>query len=134
MEIEIDYSGIPQAPSTAPSAWRPPRHVFFGKKGADGIMEDEPVYVHQSFPCMLYKMRGETVTACIVQDADQLAQRTADGWADSPAKFGIVTAPTFDQVAAMEAQADLEAEQATLQPEVAAEPVKRGPGRPRKDE
>lgn len=109
MEIEIDTSNIQQAPATQSSSWRAPRHVYFGKKGADGIMEDEPVYVHRPFPAMLYKVNTEKkLMACIVQNDAELKSRAADGWENSPEKFGIFTAPSFEQINAMKEAAAAE--------------------------
>ena len=96
--VEIDTSQIKQEPSGQQQTWRAPRHVFFGKKGADGVMEDEPVYSHQKYPCMLYKPVDDKLSAILVHSDDEFTSRLADGYADSPAKFGIVTAPSFEQI------------------------------------
>lgn len=98
--MEIDTSNIQQAPAATQSSWRAPRHIYFGKKGADGVMEEEPVYAHQSFPKMIYKMRGEVVLAEIVNNTVEHQDKLTAGWRDSPADFGIITAPSFDQIRA----------------------------------
>jgi hypothetical protein len=95
--MEIDVSQIKQEPSTVKQAWKPPRHVFFGKKNEDGSMEDEPVYAYQAYPCMLYRPMDDKLAAILVHDDAEKAARIAEGYADSPAKFGIVTAPSFEQ-------------------------------------
>ena len=123
MANEIDYSEIPQPPATTlPSGWKAPRHVYFGKKDPQtGQMEDEPTYVHQEYPRMLYAKREGRVVARVVNSAGE-RNALGDGWETTPAKFGILTAPSFDELLAMR-----DAEQA--QPEDAP---RRGPGRPPK--
>ena len=96
--MEIDTSQIKQEPSTVVQSWRAPRHVYFGKKSPDGQMEDEPVYVHQSYPCMLYKPLDDKLSAILVHNDAEKAARIAEGYADSPAKFGVITAPSFEQM------------------------------------
>ena len=96
--MEIDTSLIKQEPSGTPQTWRPPRHVFFGKKGTDGQMEEEPTYVYQAFPCMLYKPLDGKLSAVLVHNDEDKAARIAEGYADSPAKFGVITAPSFEQM------------------------------------
>lgn len=122
---EIDYSAIPPAPAaTQPSGWKPPRHVYFGPKDKDtGTMLDEPVYVHQEYPKMLYKMEGDRLLGAIVNSASERVAR-GDAWKESPADFGVFTAPSYQQ---MLEQNEMRA--ADLQQ--AVEPEKRGPGRPK---
>jgi hypothetical protein len=131
MEIELDTSNIQQTPVTHTTSWRAPRHVYFGKKGEDGMMQDEPVYVYQKFPSMLYKLNGEKLMAAIVQNEEELSKRTADGWKDSPEAFGILTAPSFDQINAQKSEMEREDQSAT-QIDVPAAPARRG--RPLKEE
>jgi len=78
------------------------------------MMEDEPVYVHQEYPKMLYKVIGEKLTAAIVNDDESLEKRTSDGWVTSPALLGILTAPSFDQIREMEESARRAAEPVAL--------------------
>lgn len=113
--MEIDYSEVPQAPATTQSRWIPPRHVYFGPKDAEtGQMLPEPHYEHQDFPCFLYKQENGKTKARIVKNADEKTALSADGWAATPAAFGVVTTPSFEQRIASE--------------------QKRSPGRPKKED
>jgi len=73
-------------------------------------MEDEPVYLHQEYPKMIYKIVGEKLTAAIVNNDEELSKKTADAWVASPALLGILTAPSFDQIKEMEESARRAAE------------------------
>lgn len=115
-ELKIDYTGIPQTEVIAKSSYRPPRHVFFGKRDPEtGMMEEEPKYVHQEYPKMLYKLMGEVIKAEIVMNDKDRDAKLEDGWATNPAKFGYLTAPSFDEVQAMKAK-DEAAERAASEP------------------
>ncbi len=106
-EQQIDYSNIQETPSVAKSSWRPPRHVYFGKRNPeDGVMEEEPTYVHQEFPRMLYKKDGEKIVALIVNSDTELTLALAKGAEKNPAAFGHLTAPSFEEVTAMRAKAE----------------------------
>lgn len=92
---DIDYSAIPtQTTSQSQQEWEPPRHVYFGKRLPNGRQEPEPQYKYQAWPSMMYRQRADgTIEARLVN-----SQAEANGWEDSPAKFGFVTAPTFEEV------------------------------------
>lgn len=103
--IEIDYSEIPEAPQVVTSNWRPPRHVYFGKKDPEsGMMEEEPVYTHQPYPALRYKKVDGKIRAVLVKTVADDAERKAAGWEDSPAKFGYVGAPDYETVLKMRAE------------------------------
>lgn len=99
---EIDFGGIQQTP-VPQQPWKPPRHMFFGPKDpATGQMIEEPVYVRdrtnpaQDFPRMLYTLIGNKISGQQVHSQDE-QDALGEGWFDSPAAFGAVTAPTFEQ-------------------------------------
>ena len=99
MDEQIDYSGVPTTQTgVVTSAWKPPRHVFFGKKDPNtGQMEDEPVYVHQDFPAFRYKKQPDgRIVAAMVNNVDEDAALDS-AWVDSPGKLGLVTHPSFEQ-------------------------------------
>lgn len=99
---EIDFTDVVQTP-VVQQPWKPPRHVYFGPKDpATGQQIDEPVYVRdktnpeQDFPRFLYalvggKIKGQKVSSQAEQDA------LGPDWRDTPAVYGAVTAPTFEQ-------------------------------------
>lgn len=128
---EMDYSGIVEAPATQKSTWRAPRHVFFGKKDADGVMEDEPKYEYKALPAHFYKMVEGRIIVKVIQSEDELKAAKDDGWKDTPAAFGYIGAPSFEESLKLKAAAEA-AEMEVVASEVAAE--KRGPGRPKKAE
>jgi hypothetical protein len=118
-ELKIDYSGLVEAPSTVKSSWRPPRHVFFGKRNPeDGTMEEEPVYVHQEYPRLIYKLDGDVIKARLVHSDAERDPLLADGWAKTPADFGYIGAPSFEEVVKMR-----EAAKAKAAESVSAEPA-----------
>ena len=99
--MEIDFSAIAPAPASKPTQWKPPRHVFFGKKDPEtGDLETEPVYSHQAFPAILYKQTDGNVMANIAKNQPEKDAMLADGWAETPAKFGMITAPSHEQLTA----------------------------------
>lgn len=105
-ELEIDYSQIQEAPPVVKSSWRPPRHVFFGKKNPeDGTMEEEPIYTHQEFPRMMYRMENDKIAAFIVNNSTELTLALSKGAKKNPSAFGYLTAPSFEQVTEMRAKA-----------------------------
>lgn len=112
--MEIDYSGIKEVQVITPSTWRPPRHVYFGKKDPNtGMMEEEPQYIHQDYPRMIYLKKEDRIVADVVADEVTYAAKKAEGWVDSPAAYGIITCPSFEQWKAMqEAKAEKPAQQA----------------------
>jgi hypothetical protein len=97
MATEIDYSNIQQVPVTQPSAWKPPRHVFFGGRNREtGEMLEEPIYEHKEYPRMLYKLEGQKIVARTINSDDEFAA-LGPGWEKTPAAFGHLTAPSFEQ-------------------------------------
>lgn len=100
--MEIDYSEIPQTPSTAKKeSWRAPRHVFFGKKDPEtGDMEVEPVYVHQELPRLIYKPHAteQKLVAKLVYTQPELDKLLDEGWGKNPGEFGVITSPSFEQI------------------------------------
>lgn len=101
-ELTIDYSKIQEKPVETKSTWRPPRHVFFGKRDPEtGSMEEESSYVYQEFPRMLYLKRENRIEATVVNSDDELTAHLADGWVKNPSEFGFLTAPSFDQLKEM---------------------------------
>lgn len=96
--MEIDYSAITPAPASKATGWKPPRHVYFGPKDPDtGELASEPVYTFQEFPKMLYKQADGKLSASIANNQAEFDAMTADGCKESPAEFGIVTAPSYEQ-------------------------------------
>lgn len=98
---DIDFGNI-QQPAVPQQRWNPPVHKYYGPKNADGDVVPEPLYVRdktnqaQNYPCMRYKLvDGRIKAAQVNTDDEELA--LGDGWEDSPAKFGAITAPTFEQ-------------------------------------
>ena len=101
MSTIIDYSGVPQqAGVVLDEDWEPPIHKFFGKKLGNGKTEKEPVYVHQKYPSLKYAKQGEKIVAKLVNSDEEL-KALGDGWEDTPAAFGYIGAPSFDQLQEM---------------------------------
>lgn len=108
--MEIDYSAIEPPPASKTNAWKPPRHVYFGKKDPEtGELESEPIYKHQDYPWMIYRSVEGKISARIVQNKTEHDKYSAEGWKNSPAEFGLITAPSFDQALAMREAAEVEA-------------------------
>lgn len=111
--VVIDDSEIKEVPSFKPSRWAPPRHVYFGPKDPDtGEPLPEPTYVYKEFPLMLYKLEGRKLKVVVAKDGDEKGDRIGQGYRLSPADWGIVTCPSFDQlieIRALEAGAELDA-------------------------
>lgn len=97
MELSIDYSGISK-PAVHPNdeEWEAPNHVFFGRKLPGGKKEREPVYVHQSYPKMLYSQVDDRIVAKQVTSKPE-QDALGDKWKESPAAFGYIGAPSFEQ-------------------------------------
>lgn len=97
MNTEIDYSEVVPAPAVMEQTeWEPPIHKFFGKKLENGKTEKEPLYSYKQFPCLMYASKNGKITARIVKTKEEL-DSLGDGWSDTPASFGVVTAPSFEQ-------------------------------------
>lgn len=97
----VDYSELPPAPAgpnPSASRWRKPPHVFFGKKLPDGTMEEEPEYVHQEYPRMMYfKNKDGSLKVRQVNNDDECSA-LGSGWKKSAAEHGVVTCPSFEQM------------------------------------
>lgn len=102
-DIEIDYSSIPNSAIKLDEDWDPPVHVHFGRKLENGKREKEPVYVHQEYPRMVYAKPADKIIAKIVNSDDEL-KALGEGWEKSPAAFGLITCPSFEQIEEMKAQ------------------------------
>lgn len=127
-KTEIDYSSIvPATPNLIEDSWEAPKHVYFGKKLPNGKMEKEPVYVHQSLPAMMYGWFENRVRAAIANTRAELDDLIAAGYKDTPAAFGIITAPDAEEVARRKIAKEADPELATETVEI----VKRKPGRPK---
>lgn len=103
MSNEIDYSGIAQPPINTTTRWRPPKHVYFGKKLDDGTLEDEPKYEYVEYPRMLYKKVDGKVSAKVVENDTDRDDSLADGWVKNPMECGVITAPSFEEAQAIKA-------------------------------
>lgn len=80
------------------------KHVYFGPidKDTGERSQEMPTYVHQDYPKVLYHpewdgfpFEGRTVA----NEAEAVALMDR-GWAESPADFGVETAPSQESVAA----------------------------------
>jgi hypothetical protein len=98
---QIDYSGVLPTPAAKPTTWKAPRHVYFGPKDPEtGQMADEPVYAHQDYPRHMYAAKdGGGVRAIQVNSKDE-EDALGEEWHYSPAKFGVLTAPSIEQLQA----------------------------------
>ena len=96
----IDFSDLVVPPTgTAEADYEPPKHVFYGKKDQrTGRMEKEPVYVHQAYPKMLYKLEAGRIRVTQVNDERAFKVYAKDGWAESPAEFGYIGAPSQEEI------------------------------------
>lgn len=109
MNTEIDYSQIPQTEvHRSEEEWEPPTHKFFGKSLPNGKKEKEPIYVHQEYPRMVYAKTGEKISARIVNSDLEFA-KLGDGWEKTPAAFGHIGAPSFEEHLAMKQAKEEEA-------------------------
>lgn len=95
--LELDFTEI-ETPFQANNEqdWDPPIRKYFGKKDERGRMIKEPLYVHQEYPRMVYALRDKKIVAKIVQSEEALLA-LGEGWEKSPAAFGYIGAPSFDQ-------------------------------------
>lgn len=92
-------------------------------------MMEEPVYLHQSLPAVLYHpdWSGFPREGKQFDTEEDVAAAIAEGWKDTPAAFGVVTEPSQEQLEAKRVE-EFNAKQAAKEPAEA-----RGPGRPRKE-
>lgn len=105
MELEIDYSAIPQTHvTTTQEDWEPPVHKFFGKKDPQtGKMEKEPTYYHQEYPRVIYKLKEDGKPKAVVVNSDQEFTAMGEGWTKSLSELGVITCPSFEQRLEMQA-------------------------------
>lgn len=106
-DLNIDYSAI-QSPVAGQDAseWEPPIHKFFGKKLPNGKTEREPIYSYQEYPRMLYALKNGKIQARVV-NSDQEKDALGEGWEKTPAAFGYIGAPSFDQLVNMREKKDV---------------------------
>lgn len=103
---EIDYSEIKQPQViSASEEWEPPVHKYFGKKMANGKTEKEPIYIHQEYPRLMYAFVDGKIKARSV-DSDAEKNALGDGWEKTPAAFGYVGAPSFEEALALKDKAE----------------------------
>ena len=102
--MEIDYSQIQQTTKSTDDGWEAPPHVYFGRKLENGKREKEPVYVHQEYPRMMYSQKDGKITAKVVKSEAEL-NALGKGWEKTPAAFGYVGAPSFEQAIELQAKA-----------------------------
>lgn len=100
--LEIDYSDMPSTAAVAEiDEWEPPVHKYFGPKNPKtGKKIPEPVYVHQEYPRTMYALKDGKITARLVK-SDAEVEALGAGWEKSPAKFGFISAPSYEQVQEM---------------------------------
>lgn len=98
MSNDIDYSAVKSAPARLNDEdWEPPVHKFFGKKLENGKVEKEPVYSYQPYPKMMYASQdGRIVAQLVKSDAERAA--LGEGWEETPAAFGHITCPSWEQL------------------------------------
>lgn len=97
-KLEIDYSQLPSsAPVRNEEEWEPPVHKYFGPKNPQtGKKLPEPVYVHQEYPRTVYARQGNKIVAKLV-NSDEHLKSLGKGWEKSPAAFGFIGAPSFEE-------------------------------------
>ena len=77
------------------------KHVYVGPKDPEtGEMMEEPVYVHQELPRMLYHpdYEGWPTSGKVFETEEAVAEALADGWVKTPADRGVLTAPSKEQL------------------------------------
>lgn len=97
MELKIDYSRIPQSEVVSKTTYRPPRSVYFGKRGEDGMMEERPEYKHQEYPRMVYKKEKSTIVAEMCHTDSEMTQFLNTGWVKNLAELGYLSAPSLEE-------------------------------------
>lgn len=76
------------------------KHVYQGPKDPNtGEMLEEPVYVHQDLPRMLYhpEYPGFPRDGKVFETEEAVAEALADGWFKSPGDAGVITEPSREQ-------------------------------------
>jgi len=96
LEIDLGVHGV-TTPVQSKSTWKPPRHVYFGPRDPmTGDLGEEPVYVHQEYPRLVYKLDGEKIKAAMINSAGELSA-LGEGWVKNPGELGYIGAPTLEQ-------------------------------------
>jgi hypothetical protein len=155
--IEIDYSEVqnPGVVGGEANDWEASVHKYFGKKLENGKREKEPIYTYIEFPRMMYTLRGEKIAAKVFQCLADI-EASPESWETTPAVFGYIGAPSFEQVIALREAAEVAAQEKTaadkkeaaeavvaalstdlstdlaIDTELAVDAVSRGRGRPSK--
>lgn len=136
LEIDLGVHGATTPPAATNSTWKPPRHVYFGPRGPDGQMMDEPVYSHIEYPRLFYALSddGKKIKATLVK-SDEERDALGDKWVKMPGDLGYIGAPTLaDTVRMAEEDAKEQLELAERNAAIAlGEAIKRRPGRPPKE-
>ena len=87
------------------------------------MMEERPIYVHQEYPRMMYKVIDGVIVADLVHDDTSKTLRLGAGWVKNVAELGLLTAPSFEQLLEMKQKPLPEAKAAeTLANLAASEP------------
>lgn len=82
-------------------AYKPPRHVYFGPKDpATGEPMDEPVYYHQHFPKAMFRLDDDGNVESRTFVTQEALDAAGDEWVDSPAKLGVTTHPSQEELEA----------------------------------
>ena len=77
------------------------KHVYVGPKDpVTGEMMEEPVYVHQELPRMMYHpdYEGWPRVGKVFHTEEEVADALAAGWVKSPADAGVITEPSLEQI------------------------------------
>ena len=77
-----------------------PEQLMLYNKDLPQFDYDKP-YSHQAFPKMVYRPRTDgsrRLQSQVCDDDKKFAKLTKDGWKESPADFGVITAPAAPQV------------------------------------
>lgn len=124
MDIQIDYSNIPAPAEAVDEDWDAPRHVFFGKKLEGGKSEKEPIYSFKPFPSMRYSLNeeGKIIARLVNNEAQDKA--LGEGWVHTPAEFGYIGAPSFEQSLELKAEPEVADKPARGRKPKAAEELK----------
>ena len=89
------------------ATWRAPRHVYFGPRDPEtGDMAEEPVYQHQEYPRLMYRLDAESgkIRAQMVNSSGEQAQ-LGEGWVKTPGELGYIGAPTLEDTFRMAEEA-----------------------------
>jgi hypothetical protein len=128
MNKTVDYSEVqPSNPAgLEASEWEPPTHKYFGPKLTNGKTAKEPTYSHQEYPRFMYaEVNGKIKARVVKSDAER--DSIGSDWKNSPAEFGYIGAPSFDQI--VKTKNEAESEEVEIG---GVETAARKPGRPPK--